>query len=211
LTWEPRLPLHARAVLVAVGLTLAACHQHHDGLSRPDGTAFDSSLSGVSTTQPIKNGSFAIFGSVVLRNVSGRPMHLLRASPVWSENVIVSNIGISPYGPTVPISSVDVHAVDAVGIAGFVVPPSRGPNDELYGITIELRPKPGREVGLIVGLDVSYQDDHDVQTQRFPLMNLVCPWVDASPEPCATTYQGVQVFNADPRKVLDTFLARDHE
>lgn len=166
--------------------------------AHPTGDAF-ADQSGIVTTGPVGPGSFVTFGSTLLRNTSGGPVTLLRAEPVWVEHVEVANLGVSPYGPTVPISELDVHAADAVPIRGFVVPPSAGENDELYGITLELRLDPRSVAGIVVGLDLQYRSNGKVHVQRFPIANMVCR---AEGTPCGPDF-GIDVLRSDPARLLE--------
>ncbi|HJR25687.1 MAG TPA: hypothetical protein VJ804_09450 [Acidimicrobiales bacterium] len=188
--------------MVIASLMLAACS---DGSSRLDGDAFDDELSTLVTNVPVRPGSFVTFGSVALRNTSGHPVTLVSATPVWSEHVTVSNIGISPYGFTSSGAVVDRRAPDAVDVRGFVVPPDpddgrHDANDEVYGITMEVALHDGELAGLVLGLDVTYRDGMRLRTQRFPLMSMVCRWTG---DPCSSTYEGVEAFYGDPLDLLE--------
>lgn len=175
------------------------------------GHAFDATLAGIATTQPIKAGSFAVFGSVALRNIEDHPVHLQSVEPVYADNVSVANTGISPYGPNVPLSNIDVHVSGASEIPGFVVPPSSRITDHLYGVTIEVRLNPGAHAGVVIGLDVRYRDGTRARTQRFSMVNVVCRWIGEVPDPCPTTYRGRDVYHANPAEVVEEFAARGRD
>lgn len=188
-------------------MLLASCSSDGGGAEPSHGDAFEE-VPALSCSSALKPGSFSAFGLVYMRNTSPDPVRLVGAAPVLTSDVEVTNLAVVPGGPQVPGCIRDEHVVGARDIGGTVIPPSQGENDQIFVITFETALLPDRPSGVVVGMDVRYEQGGDIVVQRWPMAALICEWLGDDPlAPSCGSHKGVDVMNLRFEEVLERFTS----
>jgi hypothetical protein len=172
----------------------------------PEGSAFEEAVE-QGTYGALMPGHFLDTALVALRNVTNDHVQVIGAEPVWvAPGVEADRFALSPPGARVPGTRRDEHSAGSLAFedAAPVGPIRQGEPEPL--ITFEVALAASTNEGVVVGIDVFYEQDGEVRWQRWPLIVLVCDW-DSHPDGC-DGYEGRSIDDLDFAPLLSELTAK---
>jgi hypothetical protein len=166
----------------------------------PEGSAFEDPVE-QGAYGPMEPNQFMDVALVALRNVTDGPVRVIGAEPVWVDpGMEARRFGLSPPGARGSGFTRDEHSVTSLRFdeAPPIEPIREGELEPLITFEVELE-RPALE-GVVLGVDVFYEQDGKVRWQRWPLTILLCDW-DSHPEGCEG-YRGQRIDDLDFEQLL---------
>ena len=180
--YVPPGPLHARYVDAPEGRAFERPgEQGSNALMRPTG--------------------YLVVALVTLRNVTAEPVRVIGAEPVWSDvGFVARRFRLSPPGAGRAGTTRDQHHEGSIEFTEADPIEPSSPTEAPALVTFEVLLEPPAEVGVLLGVDVFYEQSEQVRWQRWPLVLLLCDW-DTHPEGCES-YNGTPVDRLDFEPLL---------
>jgi hypothetical protein len=204
------------ALLLAV--SAGGCSHDDDPGFRPTGPLHQSyadASAGSALEDPVEMGAYGALkpeefmdvALVALRNVTDGPVRVIGAEPVWVDPGIHARaFGLSPPGARTSGTRRDEHSTSSLPFedAPAIQPIRAGGPEPLITFEVELGARVSE--GVVVGIDVFYEQDGKVRWQRWPLTILLCDW-DGHPDGCEG-YKGRSIDELDFEPLLAELTAQ---